>query len=93
MNNNDKEIKIFCENIKYLRKEQGLSKKEMAKKLGISTASLSILESGKLPPRLTVEPLFHIHKNFFGMSRYYTLKCSIYMKIRQINPPYRLFLG
>ena len=64
MNNNDKEIKIFCENIKYLRKEKGLSKKEMAKKLGISTASLSILESGKLPPRLTVEPLFHIHKNF-----------------------------
>ena len=64
MSNIDKEIKIFCENLKYLRKEKGLSKKEMAKKLGIGVQSLSVLESGRLPPRLSLEPLFNIHKNF-----------------------------
>lgn len=58
---NDKtELLIFCENVKRLRKIHKLSKKEMAKKLGIEVKSLSLIESGTLPPRLSCKVLFRI---------------------------------
>lgn len=57
-------IRIFCENIKKLRAKEKLSKKEMAKKLGISTTSLTQIENGKLPPRLNTQTLFFIHGRF-----------------------------
>ena len=58
------EERILCKNIKYLRFQHNLSKKEMAKKLGIGIASLSKIESGILPPRLTHELLLLIHEHF-----------------------------
>ena len=47
---NNKEIEYFCHNIAFLRKSHGLSKKEMAKILGIGIWSLNKIERGELPP-------------------------------------------
>ena len=58
------EIMFFCENIKALRKINNLSKKEMAKLIGIGTKSLTLIENGRLPPRLGCDVLFEIQKNF-----------------------------
>ena len=49
------DIRIFCENIKKIRKNKRLNKKEMANLLGISVYSLNVIEGGKLPHRLSVE--------------------------------------
>lgn len=58
------ETKIFCENIKKLRKKNGLSQKEMAQKLDISVMSLSTLEKGAVPSRLSVSIVIKIYKIF-----------------------------
>ena len=58
------EIMFFCENIKALRKINNLSKKEMAKLIGIGTKRLTLIENGRLPPRLGCDVLFEIQKNF-----------------------------
>ena len=58
------EIKIFGENIKNLRLNKGLSKKEMSKLLGIGVKNLDTLEKGELPNRLTVNIIFRIKNNF-----------------------------
>ena len=60
----ENEIFIFCENIKRLRLGHKLSKKEMAKKLGIDIESLTMIENGILPQELDCEVLFQIHRNF-----------------------------
>lgn len=56
------ETRIFCENLKKLRAKEGLSKKKMAEKLKISLYSLTLLEKGKIPPRLDIQILFTIAK-------------------------------
>ena len=55
---------ILCKNIKILREKNKLSKKEMAKCLGIGVIALSKLESGILPKRLSVKILFLIERDF-----------------------------
>lgn len=62
--NNEKQIQILCENIAFLRKENHLSKKEMATILNIGVQSLTKLENGELPPRLRVDVIFHIYDRF-----------------------------
>lgn len=62
--NNEKQIQILCENIAFLRKENHLSKKEMAAILNIGVQSLTKLENGELPPRLRVDIIFHIYDRF-----------------------------
>lgn len=62
--NNEKQIQILCENIAFLRKENHLSKKEMATILNIGVQSLTKLENGELPPRLRVDIIFHIYDRF-----------------------------
>lgn len=59
-----KEGLIFCENIKKLRKKESLSKKEMAKRLGIGTSSLTMLENGEIPKRLTCKIVYKIQEEF-----------------------------
>ena len=54
----ENEIAILCKNIKRIRNEKGLSQSKMAEKLNIGVKSLSMLENGILPPRLSVEILF-----------------------------------
>ncbi len=60
----DKTTENFCRNIKKLREQQGLSKKNMAERLGIGVRSLSLLESGILPPRLSCDVLWYIYDHF-----------------------------
>lgn len=62
--NNEKQIQILCENIAFLRKENHLSKKEMAAILGICVQSLTKLENGELPPRLRADIIFYIYDRF-----------------------------
>ena len=54
----------FSENIKCIRKKAGLSQKEMACILGISASTLSKIEKGVLPPRLSCSVLFRLQQNF-----------------------------
>lgn len=49
---------VFCENLRAYRKIHGLSKAQMAKKLHVSVRSLNILESGHIPPRVSVDVFF-----------------------------------
>ena len=58
------EYENFCCNITWLRKSHNLSKKEMAKRLGIGVESLNKLESGTIPPNMTVEVLNNLCKHF-----------------------------
>ena len=61
---NFEKILIFSQNMKKIRKNAQLTQREMAQKLGISIASLSKIEKGILPPRLSCSILFRIHKEF-----------------------------
>ena len=54
----------FINNIAYLRKKNGLSKKEMANVLNISVYVLSKIEKGELPKKLSVEIVFNLQKHF-----------------------------
>ncbi len=58
------EIEIFCKNVKLLRENNHLTKKEMAKICNIGTKSLSMLEKGILPERLSASILFSLNEHF-----------------------------
>lgn len=57
-------ILLLCENIKLLRANNNLSKKEMAQKLGTSTQSITKIELGTLPRSINAITLYKIHKVF-----------------------------
>lgn len=61
---NQQQLKILAQNIAWLRKENRLSKKEMAALLEISVQSLTRLENGEVPPRLPVHVIFNIYNHF-----------------------------
>ena len=61
------ELDIFCKNVKTLRNTKKLSKRKMAKILGIGTISLTSIENGIVPPRLSFEVVFKI-KCHFGIT-------------------------
>ncbi len=63
-NNINDEINNFINNIAYLRKKKGLSKKEMANVLNISIYALNKIERGELPKKISVEIIFNLQKNF-----------------------------
>lgn len=58
------EMQIFFHNIRFLRKQNQLSKTEMAKILGISVSTLNKLENGEMPPRLNMSVFYQIHRHF-----------------------------
>lgn len=58
------EAYIFMSNMVWLRKKYGFSKVKMAKLLGIGVGSLNKIEKGELPPRISVDVVFNIHKHF-----------------------------
>lgn len=55
---------VFGHNLYRLRKENKLTQKEMADKLGISISSLRKLENGIVTPRLTINIIFNASKEF-----------------------------
>lgn len=59
-----KESTIFCQNIKKLREGGKPSKKDMAKRLGIGVKTLTMLENGVMPKRLTCKIVFKIQDEF-----------------------------
>ena len=60
----DKEIENLLNNIVCLRRRHRLSKRAMAKILGIGVGTLNKMERLQLPPRLGVEIFFRIHAHF-----------------------------
>lgn len=64
MHDKQREIKNLSHNIKQLRQSHNLSKKSMAKIMGIGIGSLNKLESGILPPRADVQCLLNLNKHF-----------------------------
>ena len=58
------EEEIFCNNIRVLRHQHKLKKQDMARILHIGVPSLSKLEAGEMPPRLSTEVLFFIYDYF-----------------------------
>ncbi len=63
----DQEFENFIHNIIWLRKQHGLSKKEMAKILGIGMKSMEKIEKGEIPPRLGINAMVNI-LNAFGVA-------------------------
>ena len=55
---------VFCENVRLLRKREGLTQKEMAERLKVSVRSISMIENGIVPKRLSCDILFKIHFEF-----------------------------
>ena len=58
------EAHIFCENVKYLRSVNNLSKTAMAKKMGVCRKTLESIEYGIIPEKITCKVLFNIYTNF-----------------------------
>lgn len=48
----NRDIEIFCENFRYLRRSRGLTQKQMARLLQISVGYVRRLERGEMPPRM-----------------------------------------
>lgn len=58
------EFANFCSNIRYLRKKNGLTQKQMAQKLHISENYIRKLEKGQIPYRLGIDAIWHTHIAF-----------------------------
>ncbi len=58
------EFQNLMSNLIWLRKNAGLTKKQMAEILGIGTGSLNKIENGIYPPRLKVDVLFAVWYRF-----------------------------
>ena len=61
------ELKNFCDNIVFLRKQRKLTQKETAKGMGICLATLRSIERGTFPPRVSYKVLFYTSR-FFDLS-------------------------
>ena len=61
---NSKEMENFLSNIVWIRKKQGISKKNMAKILKISVSSFNKIENGICPPKLSANVVWRIYLNF-----------------------------
>lgn len=55
----DKQLTIFCRNLRYLRQKHGLSKTRMANILGVGINTLNRLEQGTASPRLGSSVLYN----------------------------------
>ena len=62
--NEDKEITNLLYNIKWLRKRDKLSKKQMARILGIGMVSMNKIEKGKVPYRLGANVIIAVYQHF-----------------------------
>ncbi len=80
---NDKQLMNILKNISWLRMHFGISKKKMAELLKISVSSLNKIEDGILPPRLSMDMIFNVHKNF-GIQPYVIFAFDF----RKVNPFY-----
>jgi len=63
-NQTQKEIDVFCRNVKILRERYGLSKKEMARILEIGAASLTEIGQGIIPHRASTNIIIKLSQYF-----------------------------
>ncbi len=63
-NTTDFEMNNLLHNIKHLRISNNISKKQMAKMLGIGLKTLNKIENGEMPPKLGASVLCNISKHF-----------------------------
>ena len=63
----DREMKMFGENIRALRKKNGLTQKEMAAIMGIGVKSLRTIESGSFPKRFGINAVIRVAETFHIM--------------------------
>ena len=61
-----KQVENLLYNIKWIRKQNRISKKKMSEILGISLCQLNKIENGILPERLQAEIVFRIW-HYFGI--------------------------
>ena len=61
-----REKENFLQNVAWLRRHYGISKKRMAKLLHISLGSIDRMEKGDLPEEIDVSVLFYI-QDYFGI--------------------------
>lgn len=61
---NSENFLLFSQHIRHIRSKTGLTQKEMAYILGIGVSTLSKIEKGVLPPRLSCSVIFRIHQHF-----------------------------
>jgi len=54
------ELLYFCQNVRFLRLSHNLSKTQMARIIGISRSTLSLMEQGHFPPRTNCVALWNI---------------------------------
>ena len=60
----NKEISIFCNNVKVLRERNKLNKEEMAQICGITVPELMQIEQGSLPSSITVDIAIRLFRHF-----------------------------
>ena len=72
----DPKLENFMHNVAFLRKACGLSKREMAKRMQIGVGSLTKLENGILPPKLSPLVLLQI-EYAFGFTPDQQLNCRL----------------
>lgn len=46
--------KVFCENLKYIRKDMGLTQKQVAEKLGVVESCYANWEQGRTEPSISM---------------------------------------
>lgn len=46
--------KVFCENLKYVRKDMGLTQKQVAEKLGVVESCYANWEQGRTEPSISM---------------------------------------
>lgn len=61
---NENQLQNFTYNVKFIRKSNNLSKKEMADILNVSIYSLNKLEKGNIPKNLPVDIIFAVMHHF-----------------------------
>lgn len=62
--NTDRELKNFCRNVAFLRKEHGLTQAQMATIMNVGVGTVRSLERGIVPPRLNAYVLYRLHDHF-----------------------------
>ncbi|MBP3401679.1 MAG: helix-turn-helix transcriptional regulator [Clostridia bacterium] len=60
----ENKLSILCKNIKFLREKNNLTKTEMARMLHIGIKSLSRIEKGDFPPKISCLILFRLYYHF-----------------------------
>ena len=61
---NAQQFSNFLYNIGWLRRYYRIPKKRMAQLLGISVRTLNKLEAGSIPPKVGIDIIFQLHKQF-----------------------------